>query len=80
MTVEPDPHSGEKLYAVTWEDSAEQRSDEIAARNAGEAVWLVHARNKEPEGVQYTVAPLDASEPPRNFTVGHARTQAPFSD
>lgn len=79
MTVETDIEAGEKVYAVTWLDSAEPRSDEVAARNAGEAVWLVHARHNDPSGTTYTVVPVDGTEPPRNFTVGHPRQEAPFS-
>ena len=80
MTAKTNPQAGDKIYVVTWGDSAEQRSEEVAARNAGEAVLLVHGRRHDPPGTRYVVAPTDATEPPRNFTVGHARAEAPFSD
>lgn len=70
----------ERIYTVSWGEDFEEGSAQIEARNAGEAVWLVHARNKQPEGTQYTVVPEDRSEPPRNFTVGHQPRSAPFSD
>jgi hypothetical protein len=54
--------------------------DEVIARNAGEAVWLAHAKRGEPSGAQYTVVALDGSEPPRNFTVGQSRAEAPYTD
>ena len=79
MAAETDIQAGEKVYVVTWLAGSEQRSDEVTARNAGEAVWLVHARHNDPAGTAYAVVPLDKTEPPRNFTVGHPRQEAPFS-
>jgi hypothetical protein len=70
----------ERIYEVTWGEALAESSEEVKARNAGEAVWLVHAQNKHPEGTQYIVVPVDKSEPPRNFTVGHAPRNAPFSE
>src|SRR3954469_21558023 len=62
----------EKPYVVRWGDAGDENSVKVDARNAGEAVWLVHSRNRQLEGTQYAVEPLDKSDPPRNFTVGHA--------
>ena len=62
----------ERTYVVSWGAPLEEDSEEVEARNAGEAVWLVHARNRHPEGTQYSVAPQDKSESPRNFTVGRS--------
>lgn len=72
MSPQENPPPGEKIYVVAWNDAVDQRSEQVAARNAGEAVWLVHARSKDPAGASYTVAPLDETEPARNFTVGRA--------
>ena len=74
------PRPGEKTYAVRWQKAAGECSDEVAARNAGEAVWLVHARHEGPAGSRYTVTPLDGSEPDRSFTVGHPRGESPYSN
>jgi hypothetical protein len=65
--------AGEKVYTVAYQNAEEEHRSDVAARNAGEAAWLVHARNKDPAGTQYTVAPVDGSEPARNFTVGNPR-------
>jgi hypothetical protein len=81
VNAETNPHHpDEKVYVVVWQDSVEERSDEVAAHNAGEAVWLIHTRHNDPGGAQYNVVPADATEPARNFTVGHNRQEAPFSD
>jgi hypothetical protein len=80
MASEADAQAGDKVYVVVWQDHEDERSDEVPARNAGEAVWLVHARHHDAAGARYTVRPADNSEPPRNFTVGQARTEAPYSD
>jgi hypothetical protein len=79
MSDEINP-KGEKPYAVRWQEAGEEQRDQVSARNAGEAVWLVHARHGEPAGTSYTVAPTDGSEPDRNFTVGHARYESPYTD
>jgi hypothetical protein len=76
----PRQEKEERIYRVSWGDDFLEGSEEVEARNGGEAVWLVHSRNNQPEGTQYAVEPVDKSEPPRNFTVGHTTRGAPFSD
>ena len=80
MSNEANSGASERAYRVNSQGSAEEWSEEVMARNAGEAVWLAHASRDEGSGAQYTVTPVDGSEPARNFTVGQSRSEAPFSE
>ncbi len=64
------------MYEVSWGEAFAEGTEEVKARNAGEAVWLIHARTRQPEGTQYSVVPQDKSESPCNFTVGRSRPGA----